>query len=109
LAPAEHVLDRAGRLAARLLVAIGLGVGIGLLVGVGQRSASRVAEIRGVVAGVEERVLGQADVDEGGLHPGQDVRHRALVDAAHDGSVTVTLEVELGEEVTFLDRDSGFE
>jgi len=45
LAPAEHVLDGAGRLAARLLVAIGLGVGIGLLVGVGQRSAGGLAQV----------------------------------------------------------------
>ena len=67
------------------------------------------AAIGGVVARVEEGVLGETDVHEGGLHAGQDVGHRALVHAAHDRAVAVPLEVQLGEEVTFLDGDAGFE
>ena len=68
-----------------------------------------VGEVGGVVPGVEEGVLAEPDVDEGRLHAGQDVGHHALVHAAHDRPVTVPLEIQLGEEVTLLDRDAGFE
>src|SRR4030095_11539564 len=50
-----------------------------------------------------------ADVHERRLHARQDVRHRALVHAAHDGPVAMALEIELGEEITLLDGDPGFE
>ena len=46
---------------------------------------------------VEEAVLVQADVDERGLQPGQDVVDLALVDVADDGAVAPSLEVQLGD------------
>ena len=48
---------------------------------------------------VQEAVLVEADVDERGLEPGQDVVDLALVDVAHDGAVAAALEVELGDAV----------
>ncbi len=69
---------------------------------------ARSAEVGRVVARVEEGVLGEPDVDERRLHARQDVRHDALVDAAHDRAVAMPLEIELGEEVTFLDCDPRF-
>src|SRR5207244_10842605 len=67
---------------------------------------SQVGQIGRVVAGVEEGVLLQADVDERRLHARQDVRHDTLVDAPHDRAVPMPLEVQLGEEITLLDSDS---
>src|SRR4051812_37170049 len=46
---------------------------------------------------VQEAVSLQADVDEGGLHPGQDVVDLALVDVADDRSAAAALHVELGD------------
>ena len=46
---------------------------------------------------VQEAVLVEADVDERGLQPGQDVVDLALVDVADDGAVAAALEVELGD------------
>src|SRR6185503_1243345 len=66
-------------------------------------------EVGGVVPRVEEGVLAEPNVHERRLHAGQDVGYRALVHAAHDRSVAVPLEIELGEEVTLLDGDAGFE
>ena len=112
LVPAQHLLDGTGGLALGLLAVLALGalgVGVGVVVGPGQQGGRRLGEIGGVVPGVEEGVLAEADVHERGLHAGQDVRHRALVHAAHDGPVTVPLEIDLGEEVTLLDGDPGFE
>jgi hypothetical protein len=48
---------------------------------------------------VQEAVLVQADVDEGGLEAGQHVVDPALVDVADDRAVAATLEVELGDLV----------
>ena len=48
---------------------------------------------------VQEAVLVQADVDERGLQPGQDVVDLALVDVADDRAVAAALEVELGDAV----------
>ena len=48
---------------------------------------------------VQEPVLVEADVDEGGLEAGQDVVDLALVDVAHDGAVAAALEVELRDPV----------
>jgi hypothetical protein len=44
---------------------------------------------------VEEAVALEADVDEGGLHSGQDVVDLALVDVADDRSPAAALHVEL--------------
>ena len=46
---------------------------------------------------VQEAVALEADVDEGGLHAGQDVVDLALVDVADDRATTATLHVELGD------------
>ena len=46
---------------------------------------------------VEEAVLVEADVDERGLQPGQDVVDLALVDVPDDGAVAPSLEVQLGD------------
>src|SRR5207249_8951375 len=46
---------------------------------------------------VQEAVLVEADVDERGLEPGQDVVDLALVDVADDGPGTAALEVQLGD------------
>ena len=48
---------------------------------------------------VQEAVLLQADVDEGGLQAGQDVVDPALVDVADDRPVAAALEVQLGDPV----------
>ena len=48
---------------------------------------------------VQEAVLVQADVDEGGLEAGQDVVDPALVDVADDRPGAAALEVELGDAV----------
>src|SRR3954465_2819650 len=50
----------------------------------------------GDLGDVQEAVLGEADVDERGLQPGQDVVDLALVDVADDGSVAAPLEAERG-------------
>jgi hypothetical protein len=44
---------------------------------------------------VEEAVALEADVDEGGLHAGQDVVDLALVDVADDRTSAAALDVEL--------------
>ena len=46
---------------------------------------------------VEEAVALEADVDEGGLHAGQDVVDLALVDVADDRAPAAALHVELGD------------
>jgi hypothetical protein len=46
---------------------------------------------------VEEAVLRQADVDERGLHPGQDVVDDPLVDVARDRAPSGSFEVHLGD------------
>ena len=48
---------------------------------------------------MQEAVLVEADVDEGGLQAGQDVVDLALVDVADDRAVAAALEVELGDAV----------
>src|SRR5262249_1053040 len=45
---------------------------------------------------VQEAVALEADVDEGGLHAGQDVVDLALVDVADDRAAAAALDVELG-------------
>src|SRR5262249_56326555 len=63
-----------------------------------------LSDVGGVIPGVEERVLVETDVDERRLHSGQDVRHHTFIDAPDDGTAAMPLEIELGEEMTFLDR-----
>ena len=48
---------------------------------------------------VQEAVLVEADVDEGGLEAGQDVVDDALVDVADDRAAAAALEVDLGDAV----------
>jgi len=48
---------------------------------------------------VQEAVLVEADVDEGGLEAGQDIVDLALVDVADDRAVAAPLEVQLGDAV----------
>ena len=48
---------------------------------------------------VQEAVLVEPDVDEGGLEPGQDVVDLALVDVADDRPAAATLEVDLGDAI----------
>jgi hypothetical protein len=48
---------------------------------------------------VQEPVLLESDVDEGGLEAGQDVVDLALVDVADDRPAAATLEVDLGDAV----------
>src|SRR5262249_9621189 len=88
-------------------------VGVTVLAGAREHGARDVAEVARaevarVVAGVQEGVLREADVDERGLHAGQDVRHDTFVDAPHDRAMAMPLEIELGEEITLLDSDPGF-
>src|SRR6185437_5492026 len=64
---------------------------------------------------VQEAVLLEADVHEGGLQAGEDVVHAALVDVAHDRAGAAALQVELGDAIaasasallTTLDRGLG--
>src|SRR5215213_4992574 len=51
---------------------------------------------------VQKAVLVEADVDEGGLEPGQDVVDLALVDVADDRAVAAALEVQLGDAVALI-------
>ena len=55
---------------------------------------------------VEEAVLLEADLDECGLHPGQDVVDGAEVDVAGDRALVRPLEVDLGDAVVLDDRDA---
>ncbi len=58
------------------------------------------------VGDVEEGVALEADVDEGGLHAGEDARHPPLVDVADDAARPLPLDVELGEAVVLEDGDA---
>ena len=55
---------------------------------------------------VEEAVLLEADLDECGLHPGQDVVDGAEVDVAGDRALLRPLEIDLGDAVVLEDRDA---
>ena len=54
-------------------------------------------------ADVEEAVALEADVDEGGLHAGQDLRHPSLVDVADDAALALALDEDLGDQVVLED------
>src|SRR5215216_7200961 len=55
---------------------------------------------------VEEAVLLEADLDERGLHPGEDVVDGALVDVARDRAALGALEVDLGGSVVLEHGDA---
>ena len=74
----------------------------------GRRGLVLRAEVGGVVARVEKGVLAEPDVHERGLHAGQDVGDHALVDVPDDGAPVGALDVQLGEEVSILDGETGF-
>jgi len=56
------------------------------------------------VFGTEEGVFGEADVDESGLHTGEDVDDAGFVDIADDAGFA--FEVEFGEATFFEDGDA---
>src|SRR5947209_8077973 len=56
---------------------------------------------------VQEAVLLEADVDEGGLQAGQDVVDLALVDVADDRAIAASLYVELSDAIAGLRRAAG--
>ena len=59
------------------------------------------------VGDVQVGALLEADVDEGGLHPGQHALDAALVDVAGDPAFALALDVELAEVPVFDERDPG--
>ena len=119
LALAEDVLDRRDHaplaLGRRLRALPGLLAGRGVLAGeleviglvLGEHHPLVLAEVGDEVAGVEEGVLGQADVDERGLHARQDVGDDALIDVPDDGAMSTALDEELGEDAAVEDGDAG--
>ncbi len=88
LAARQHLLDGPGRFPSWRLALLDVDIHVRLR---GRRQAGSV------VAGIEECVLGEADIHERGLHPRQHVGHDALVHAADDRTVASPLEIELGE------------
>src|SRR4029453_12869977 len=62
-------------------------------------------DVLDVVARVEEGGLLEADVDEGGLHAGEDARHAPLHDVLHHVAGAGALDVEVGELALLEDRD----
>src|SRR5262249_36770467 len=85
------------------LLAVELDVGFLVL---GQHHPLVLAEVGDEIARVEEGVLGQADVDERGLHPGQDVGYDALIDVPDDGALAAALDEELGKHAAVEDGDA---
>ncbi len=59
------------------------------------------------VGDVEEAVALEAEVDEGGLHAGQDFRDPALVDVADDAAVPFAFDEDFGDEIVFEDGHHG--
>ena len=53
---------------------------------------------------VEKAVALEPDVDEGGLHAGQHLRHPALVDVADDAAVPLPFHEDFSHKVVFEDR-----
>src|SRR6185295_16743508 len=93
-------------LRAALRSAATVGVAAGLIVVV----AGELVELdEGVddVGDVEEAVALEAEVDEGGLHAGQDLRDPALVDVADDAAVPLALDENLSDQVVFEDGHHG--
>ena len=57
------------------------------------------------VGDVEVGALLEADIDEGGLHPGEHALDPTLVDVARDPTLALPLDVELAEKPVFYERD----
>jgi hypothetical protein len=57
---------------------------------------------------IEESVALEAEVDEGGLHAGQDLRHAPLVDVADDAALALALDEDFGDEIILEDGHHGF-
>ena len=55
---------------------------------------------------VEKRVALEADVNEGGLHAGEDLRDPALVDIANDTALILALDEDLDDLIVLEDRDT---
>jgi len=53
------------------------------------------------VGDVEEAVALEADVDERGLHAGEDFRDAAFVDVADDAALPLPFDEDLGDEIVF--------
>ena len=94
----QQVLDL--RLLARALRAFFLLL-LGLLVGI-ELLELLVHDVRHV----QEAVPLEADVDEGRLHAGQDLRDAALVDVADDPALPLPLDEDLADEIVLEDRDA---
>jgi len=58
---------------------------------------------------VQERIALQPDVNEGGLHAGEDFRDPALVDVANDAALPLALDEDLDDLIVLEDRDPRFE
>ncbi len=56
---------------------------------------------------VEKAVALEADVDEGGLHAGQDFRDPALVDVADDAALPLAFDEDFGDEIVFENGHHG--
>ena len=69
--------------------------------------AVEVLDLLADVGDVEEGVLLEADVDEGGLHPRQDPRHASLVDVSDDAALLAALDLHLGDAAVLEDGDAG--
>ncbi len=85
LAGLEQLFDRTDLLGRQLA---GLWIRLGQLVAIGQHVTH--------VAGVEESVAFEADVDEGRLHSGENSRHTTQVDVSDHTAICVMLEIDLG-------------
>ena len=57
---------------------------------------------------VEKAVALEADIDEGGLHAGQDLRDPALVDVADDAALPLAFDEDFRDEVVFEDGHHRF-
>ena len=60
------------------------------------------------VGDVEEPVALEAEVDEGGLHAGQDLADPALVDVADDAPLPLAFDEDFGDEIVFENGHHGF-
>ena len=66
-----------------------------------------LVELLDDVGHVEERVALLADVDERGLHPGEDPGHLPLIEVSDDAAVGFPLDEDLGDDSVVQERDLG--
>src|SRR5262249_38163726 len=59
------------------------------------------------IVDIEEPVALEAEVDEGGLHAGQNLRHAPLVDVADDAALALALDEDFGDEIVLEDGHHG--